>query len=331
MTADPKGFRPKRYPAPEFPPKQAQLFAATPPVIFTAVLALCALPPVFRRLLVNEELPTAAADLAGGIVLAIWLFSMLALAVKVVRRPAVIPEDLRVIPSRNGLFSATASVIVAAMILDPFAPGLALMLVVSGLAVHLVLAGLYILQILRRPSDSRAVDPGWQLIFAAPLLATLYLANSGYSALALILGLAMAVPVILVLVIGIVDLVRKPAAAPLRPMLVLHIGVLALLATLATELGRESSAAVFAASAVIGVVLMLGAVNWLTASGFTPVWGCLAWPLIAVADLLARSGATITAVLILLPVSFFTLWVCWRIFSLWAKGRLAAMTNSAVA
>ena len=56
-----------------------------------------------------------------------------ALFAKILRRVGVLVEDLRVLPGRSGLSAATMSGMAAGAVLVPYAPGLALGLVVAAL------------------------------------------------------------------------------------------------------------------------------------------------------------------------------------------------------
>ncbi|WP_112309426.1 hypothetical protein [Pseudogemmobacter bohemicus] len=336
MTEDPKGFRPKRYPAPEFPLRQAKLFARTPPVIFTALAGVMAVQLVARQLLAAAELPQGAADLGAGILLALWLFCIFALIVRIGRRPSVIADDLRVLVSRNGLFSATISGMIAGQMIAPWWPGASPWLILTALAAHLALALVFFTRALRnwrssRPHSWAWPDPGLQLIYAGPLVAVPVLIAQGWTGAAGILALICLLLASLGLLAGLIGLVRHQNPAPLRPMLLLHLAPLALASSVALSFGHETQAAILGLVALSLLMVMITAVSWLARAGFTPIWGSAIWPVVLVADSMAQGGALMTAAAILLPIFAFALVICWRIFRLWPKGRLADMTNTIAA
>ncbi|SEB82757.1 hypothetical protein [Rhodobacter sp. 24-YEA-8] len=333
MSQDPAGLRPKRFPAPEFPPRQTRLFARTPPVIFTALAGLMSLPLVLREVLIATDLPVAAADMAAGLLLAFWLFCIFALAVRIVRRPSVIKDDFRVIVSRNGLFAATISGMIAGQLIRPLWPVSSFGLTLVALVAHLVLALVFFTLAWRRRRESGPhswawPDPGMQLIYAGPLVVVPALIGQSWTGAALVLSVICLVPAGLALLAGLIGLLREQTPAPLRPMLVLHLAPVALCASVALNFGQETLAAVLGLAALVMLFLIVAAAGWLGRAGFTPIWGCAIWPVVLVADSMAQGGATATSVAVLLAVSVFSAVVCWRIFRLWPKGKLADMTNT---
>ena len=81
--------RPRAYPPPEFPPRKPRLFARTPPAIFPVLLGLEGLALALRRGMEGvggwQDGPIEALI---GALLAVVAFALLALAVKIARRPA---------------------------------------------------------------------------------------------------------------------------------------------------------------------------------------------------------------------------------------------------
>lgn len=162
--------RPKTYPAPEFPPRKPRLFARTPPAIFPALLGLEGLALALRRalaLLGWEQGPVEA--LIGALVVLVG-FALLALAVKIARRPSVVLQDLAVLPGRAGYAAASMSVMAAAALIAPPAPGMAWGLLLAGLALHGVLALVMIRVLARGPAEARGVTPVWHLNFTGFIL-----------------------------------------------------------------------------------------------------------------------------------------------------------------
>lgn len=336
MTEDPRGFRPKRYPAPEFPPRQGKLFARTPPVIFTVLAGLMAVQLVARQLLVAAGLPLGSADLGAGILLALWLFCIFALIVRIGRRPSVIADDFRVLVSRNGLFSATISGMIAGQMIAPWWPGISLWLIMAALAAHLALALVFFTLAWRNRQSTRPhawawPDPGLHLIYAGPLVAVPVLIAQGGSGAAAAISVICLMLASLGLLAGVIGLIRHQNPAPLRPMLLLHLAPVALASTVALSFGHETLAAILGLVALLLLLVMITAVSWLARAGFTPIWGSAIWPVVLVADCMAQGGALMTSAAVLLPVSAFGLVVCWWIFRLWPKGRLADMTNTGAA
>ena len=105
-----KDRRPRAYPAPEFPPRKPKLFARTPPAIFPVLLGLLGLGLAARKgvaVLGLSQTPLGGlVEAVLGAILILWLFAVLALKLKVIRRFGVLAEDMRVLPGRAGLAAA---------------------------------------------------------------------------------------------------------------------------------------------------------------------------------------------------------------------------------
>ncbi len=67
MAVDPKFARPKRYPAPEFPPRRIARFTRMPPAVFPVVLGLLGMGLAARRLLVGTALEGLVEAVLGAI------------------------------------------------------------------------------------------------------------------------------------------------------------------------------------------------------------------------------------------------------------------------
>ncbi|OYX23891.1 MAG: hypothetical protein B7Z10_10315, partial [Rhodobacterales bacterium 32-66-7] len=106
---DPSGAAapPKPFPPPEFPPRKAARFARTPPVIFPPILGALALAGAVRLSLDRLGWDRGPGELLAGLALALWAFAAFAYLAKLVRRPRVVVEDLRVLPGRAGLAALT--------------------------------------------------------------------------------------------------------------------------------------------------------------------------------------------------------------------------------
>jgi len=162
---EPARFRPRQYPPPQFPPARPARFSRTPPAIFPPILGLLGLGLALRHASAALDLPASAAEMLLGATTALWLLALFAYGVKVMRRPAVVAEDLRVLPGRAGLAVAGLSMLLVAAAAVPYAPGLARGVLFGGLALHTLIVALIIRQMVLGPYDLRQVTPVWHLSF----------------------------------------------------------------------------------------------------------------------------------------------------------------------
>lgn len=332
----PADRRPLRFPPPQFPVRRAKPFATTPPAIFPVILGLLGLGLALRKACVVLGLPGELAELALGAVLGLWAFATLALGIKVVRRLRVVAEDMRPLPGRAGLAAASMSGMLAAGVLVPYAPGMALYLVLTALALHAALTAV-LLRVLQFEPEGRIVNPTWMMSFAGFIVAAPVLIDLGWVGLAAAIFATTFVAAVLIWLMSLVQLARRIPPAPLRPLLAMHLSSAALLAATASLLGLTDLALGLAGLCVMILLVLILCLRWLLASGFTPLWGSLTFPLAASATalmvvgqaqatMLAGPGAALAvcALAVIAPIA-------WKILRLWPGGKLAARTNAGTA
>ncbi len=334
MATLPKDRRPRRFPAPEFPPRRPKLFARTPPAIFPSILGLIGLGLAGRQ---GVAVLGWSGSEAGGVVeaalgaaLALWLFAVVALTVKVWRRWGVLTEDIRVLPGRTGLAAATVGGMAAAAVLVPYAPGVALGLVVASLVAHGVMAVVMVVTLAGMPVEGRQVNPGMHLSFVGFIVAGVPLAHLGYTGAAAALVWTLIPVAAVIWGVSLVQLVRFVPPAPLRPMLAIHLAPAALLSTVAGLTGQGQLALGFA---VLGAVIFVGllvALRWMLVSGFTPFWGALTFPLAAYAGAVLPL-AKVPGLIVLALAAAVVPVIAAKVLALWPGNQLALKSNAAEA
>lgn len=334
MTQSPKvRRRPKAYPPPEFPPRKPKLLARTPPAVFSVVLGLLALGLALRKAAEVLGLPGGLFEAALGAVLASWAFATVALVYKIARRPAVLLEDLKVLPGRAGMAACSVSAMLAAAVLVPYAPRLAYGLMVGALLVHGGLAGLIIWSVLRLPKEQRVVNPTWHLSFVGGIVAAIPALALGRMELAQAL-LWGAMPIAgLIWGASLAQLIGRIPPAPLRPLLAIHLAPAALFSIVATDLGQIVLAQSFAAFGAVMFLALLAGLRWVTVAGFSALWGSFTFPLVSFAVALIGLGGQVEQIgLGLLAAAVpVVVAIAWKVIAMWPTGKLAAKTNAAEA
>lgn len=321
----PKDRRPRSFPPPEFPPRRPKLFARTPPAVFPSILGLIGL-----GLALRQGVPGGLVEAALGAVLGLWLFAVVALKVKVWRRWTVLAEDMRVLPGRTGLAAATISGMAVAAVLVPYAPGLALFLAVASLVAHGVMAVVLVVVLAGMPPEGRQVNPGMHLAFVGFIVGAVPLAQLGYGRAAEALLWAMVPVAVVIWGVSLWQLARFVPPAPLRPMLVIHLAPAALFSTVAGLVGLPQVALGFAVLGAVLLVGLVGAGRWMLASGFSPFWGAMTFPLAAYATAVLPLAEVPGLVLLALSLAMVPV-IAWKVLALWPGNRLAGKTNAAEA
>jgi tellurite resistance protein len=310
-----------------------------PPAVFPAIMGLFGLGLALRRGADAIGYPVAIAEIALGAISLLWIFATLGYLIKISQRPAVIMEDLAILPGRAGLAAMSLGVFLLAATLLPYAPAVAAGMMFAGLASHGVLAALIILALLRGPAEGRHVTPVWHLNFVGFIIAGLTAAPLGYIGLATAILYGTAIVAVGIWAVSLMQLIKRIPPAPLRPLLAIHLAPAALLGSVALLLGMPMIAMVFAALGGVILLAMVATARWITEAGFSALWGAFTFPLAAYTSLLLLLGAVmggqsvwvwcgiicLTAAIGIVPA------IALKVLQAWTKGTLAAKTNAATA
>jgi tellurite resistance protein len=304
-----------------------------PPAVFPAILGLLWLGMAWRKAAAVFALPQGLVDACLGAVTLLWAFSVFAYAAKALRRPAVMAEDLRILPGRDGLAALALTFPAVALVLVPTRPGLASGLILAGLAVHVALIALAVRVLVAGPPEARGVTPVWQTMFAGLAMAALPALDLGWTGPAVAGAILSALAAAMIGLVSASQLIRRIPPAPLRPLLALHLFPVAVLGLVAQGLGLVLWAQALALMAAALLLALAASGRLLLPSGYTPFLGALIYPLAACGALfLALDGPwRIAGALLVLAATMGGLPIIHRLLQDGIKGRLAQQTNAAEA
>lgn len=318
------------------PAKGGGLWRRMPPAVFPPLLGFVGLGLLWRHA------PGALAPLRplgeGLLGAGIGLLAVTAAAygAKLLARPAVLGEDLRVLPGRVGLAALAMALMIAAAALAPYGR-FGLPLLVAGLGLHGLIAAASLWRLLTGPAEARSLSPADHLVFVggiAGTVATTPLGLVGLTALLLWTGIAFSGAVYAACAR---QMLRRATPAPLRPLLAIHLSPVSLAGSAAFVLGHEGLGLVLALAALALAAVLLVRLPWICATGFSPFWGSFTFPVVAFAALMlmaGESGGTIfrgAGLAALVVASVTTPVIVARVLRLWLRGTLALTTNAAAA
>lgn len=319
-------------------PFRPPLWRRTPPAIFPPLFGLMGLGLGWRRAAGAFGASEAIGETLLGLVTAAYLFALVAYLAKVLRRPGVVAEDLRVLPGRAGIAAMLLTGYLLAAALVIYSPTLATVILSFSLAGHLGVVVMILRGLATGPAEARVVTPVWHLTFVGFIvspLAALPLGWVGYSTAVFFITMALAAAI---WAVSLGQMLRKEPPAPLRPALAIHLAPACLLGTVAFLLGLPGFGLGFASLAVILLAWLIMRARWIVAGGFNPLWGAFTFPLAAFANLMmivgeAGYGAAFGNLggAVLITASLFIPWVAWKVMRQWASGKLAEKTNAAQA
>lgn len=306
-----------------------------PPAVFPVCLGLLGLGIGWRA---AAEIIPLAFEIGGlllGLAAAYFLFFLLFYLRKVLARPRVLFEDMKVPPARAGIAAAAMSMMLLAAALLPFniyVPQVWILGVVLQIAASAVVC----YAILKEPPEQRKFSPFQYLTFVGPVVGPVAGIPLGYVNESIWLTFA-ALAAYLIITVGYgLQLRHERPPARLRPSLVIFLAPNCLFALSFGQLGFDWAFHFFywlANIVALGFVLLI---PWLCKGGWTPVWASFTFPVAAflnVQVLAVANGAGITALIgvyagiaIATPLILFT---AYRFVMLWVTGELAEITNAA--
>jgi tellurite resistance protein len=309
------------------------LWRRTPPAIFPSIMGLFGLGLAWRRAGPALDLTAAPGEAILGAVTLLFLFAAMAYAAKILRRPKVLAEDLRILPGRAGVASAVLSVYLVSLTVLPYDTGVARGLLYAGLALHLLLVAVVIYVFATGPAAQRRVTPVWHLTFTGFIIAALAAVGLQSWGTALILFGVTAVTAAFIWAVSLEQIVREDVPPPLRPLLAIHLAPVALIGLVAAGMEFDAVAMGCGGVAALMLVWLIARAFWLTGAGFSALWGAFTFPVAATAALWLTLGgawlwpglaALVLATIIIPPI-------VWQVIRSWARGQLAIKTNAAIA
>ena len=322
---------PKLPPMPK--PARDRLWHATPPAIFPPILGLFGLGLGWRRVPEVFSFPGQFAEFILGAVSLLFLFALVAYLAKVLRRPSALVDDLRILPGRAGVSTASMAAMLFAATLVPYSTFLAKFSLIAAMAAHFLVIAIVIAILAPQPLAARRMAPVWHLTFVGLIVAGVASAQLGWrttTEINLILSMAAAITIW----IGhLVLMASNPVPPPLRPTLAIHLSPAALLGIVSAGLGYGGLALAFGWLSILIAGLLVLRVRYLTEAGFSPFWGAFTFPLAAFANLMlilapqgalykTLGGVSLVAATIIIPI------IAFKVLKMWAGGSLATKTNA---
>ncbi|MFQ5622909.1 MAG: tellurium resistance protein [Paracoccaceae bacterium] len=310
----------------------------TPPALFPGMLGLFGLGLAWQKAAQVTGLPSGIGDAIVGGASVLYLSALAPFIAKILARPAVLLEDLRVLPARAGVAAASMCLMVMAAGVLRSWPGFAGWLWSIGLLLHALFFVAVLGALVRGPAEQRVFSPVLHLPFVGFIVAPLAGVGLGDIALSAIIYWLSLFFALVIFAGSTIRSLRRPDPAPLRPALAIHLSPVALLG-LSAELLDHRSMFVFMVYLSVAVVLfLLLRLPWIIEAGWSPLWGSFTFPLAAFASLMCNAyGAGIglwTGILAMASLALASIvnpYIAIRTYRSWLRGGLAAATNAATA
>jgi tellurite resistance protein len=309
-----------------------------PPAVFPPVLGAFGLATAWGRTGDAFNFTPAVGQILMGAVTLLYLYLAGNYLAKVIKRPGVVAEDLKVLPGRAGLAALSMAGMLLAVAVMSLSPALAKVVLVLAVTAHGAILALFLKAFLTGPAEARTVTPVMHLTFVGFIVSPFAALPLGWAGFATVVFWATMVAAVVIWALSARQFIKQDVPAPLRPLLAIHVAPASLLGTVALLLGKGTLGLGFGIFAIVLVAVLLLRAKWVIEGGFSPLWGAFTFPLAAFSSLMMVLGAAgygelfrVIGGVALIAATFFIPWVLTKILQLWLKGVLAAKTNAAVA
>lgn len=306
----------------------SHLWRRTPPAVFPVLLGLLGLGLGWRRFVGAHVL----TELALLIVCVFYIFLTALYIAKLMRHANILRVELTSPPAQAGVAAIPMSGMLVAAVVIPYAPHLAIAILGLSVLGHLVY-GVALTRHLRAAGfQSGQVTPALHLPYVGLVLAPMAAIPLGMDGLSWVLLLVSVPGLVVIGWLSIRNTVQAGMPPPLRPTHAIHVAALSIFGSVLWQLGAERLAC--ALLILAGLVTLVLAVRWrwLTAAGFTPVWGAFTFPMAALAGLFqfrfgGDAGIWVQGPLVL--ATFLILPIAARLLRRTVNGALAQQTGAA--
>lgn len=272
-----------------------------------------------------------------GVSTAYFLFFAVSFVAKILARPSVVFDDLKMPPARAGFAAFPMSIMLLAAALLPL--GVQVPLVWwTGVGVYYIATGLVTWSIFKGGPEARKFSPFHYLAFVGPIVGPIAGIPLGYVTASFWLAMAAMIPYIAITLGYGFRLTKVLPPMPLRPSLVIVLAPTSLFALAFGGLEIEWAFTLFYWMSVALAVAMLVFSMWLTEGGFTPIWGGFTFPLATFINLniyavskgmgVVATAGMFAGFIIGTPL---ILYIVWKSSTAWIKGDLSKKTGAAVA
>ena len=326
-------------PSPDAPQTEVSLefWRRTPPALFPSMMGFFGMGLAWRA--AADHGPFSITPWISYVILGvaclIELFILSSYISKVSYRPKVVLEDMQSVPGRAGISAITVSVFLFAASLAPISPTVATVALFVALPLHLLTTVLALTVMMRTPGGL-VVSPAWHLSFVGFIVACLVAVPLGYTGLSKLILVVTCLTAAIIYGVSLLQIKHAVTAAPLRPMLVIHLAPISLFATVSALLGYPVLSLVFLTLAIGLAGVLASKASYLAQAGFSPLWGAFTFPVAALSVALFVISAQVStfawiALLPLLLVSVLAPFIFSRVLMMWASGALAIKTGAATA
>lgn len=311
----------------------------TPPALFPATLGMFGMALAWRNADRVLGVPGWAADLWLGAATAVFTFVFACYLAKIAARPSAILGDLSPVPGRAAVSAGSMCLMMlaAGLVLIWDRPALALPVWLAGIGLHVLYMCCVITVLIRLPKADRCLSPTLFLPFVGYIVAPIAGVPLGFGTVMAGLYVYTLLAGAIVLVLCTPQFFLAPTPVPSRPAAAILLAPTSVAAISAHTLGWMLPVPWFLVASLAVTAILVLRIGWLTAGGWTPLWGAFTFPSAAFAGAMLIAAElwagpwTLIAWTALIAASFIVAPIWVLTLNAWAMGRLAPATGARIA
>ena len=311
-------------------------YRRTPPALFPCLLGLIGFALLWRKM-PEFGAPIWIGEALGAIAFGLFGFAFVSYAMKVIIRPSVVLDDLKIGPARGAVSAGSVCLMLLAALLLPYDFRVAAVVWWMGLIIQVIYLACVIITLKSVENMRATLTPVLLLPFVGFIVATIAGPDLGYSGLSIAI-LALASPLYFWIAIeSLLNAKTRGVEPPNRAGFAILLAPPSVYAVAAYFIWNDAVFYWFWLIALVAGVALAPFIPWMVRGGFKPSWGAFTFPLTAfsMAMMLGVQAGFAWAVI---PMgigvalsSVLVPYVVYKTFSAWGFGQLAQATKAAVA
>ncbi len=309
----------------------------TPPALFPCLLGFLGLGLTWRFAAKIWGVPMWIGETISVIALSLFIITFSSYLCKIIARPSVVLDDMKVVPARGAVSAGSMCLMVISAYLIPINIELARVIWWISLVLHCFYMGCVIWAFIQAKEISKNITPPIFLPFIGFIVAAVPGPMLGYMHISMLI-LVVTMPAFLFIVLmSLVNLAKGYVPAPLHSSYAIILAPTSVYGAGAYGVWSTDVYFWFWSAALAMALAMVPFVRFLTKGGWNPGWGGFTFPLSAFSTMMLMGveagfgGISQAASIFGLTLATFLIpYIVWKTYHFWMIGKLANATGAAV-
>jgi tellurite resistance protein len=311
-------------------------YRRTPPALFPCLLGTIGLALLWQKM-PEFGAPLWIGEALSAIAFGLFGFTFVCYAIKLIVRPSVVLDDLKIGPARGAVSAGSVCLLLLAALILPYDFRVAAVVWWGGMILQVVYLHC-VIRTLKSVENMRAtLTPVLLLPFVGFIVAAIAGPDLGYRGLSIAI-LAVAAPLYVWIAIeSVLNAKTRGVEPPNRAGFAILLAPPSVYAVASYFIWNDAVFFWFWLVALIAAVALIPFIPWMVRGGFKPSWGAFTFPLTAFSTVMmlgVQAGFTISVIPMAIGIclsSVLVPYVVFKTFAAWGNGKLAEATKAAIA